>query len=537
MKQLLVIILILLTNLASQAATYLIADQTAKDAFNFSSVVAGDSVLFQRSNSFYGTITVSNSGTAGNPIFFGSYGTGDDPVITGFTDVTAWTNLGSNIWESTSAVSTLTTCNIVLVNGVNTPMGRTPNFGTYYTYQTFSGNTSITSSDLSGTPNWTGADIVIRKAGWLWQAGVVSSQSGSTVTYADKQANAYPGQQQNNCGFFFQADIRTLDTQNEWYYNPTTKKISVYSTSEPTDVKVSSVTALVSFFGKHYVVFDGIHFTGGNADGLFFNTANYGEIKNCTIDYMGLYGLRTNNAYSLIVDNNIFSHCNHIGIGLGGSGSVGDTITNNTVTYTTMFPGVHATSYSGSAIILTGTDVLCQNNAIDYSGYNGITNPAMVSTIKYNFINHCVQNLSDGGGIYSGGSRTNVLIEGNIVTNTLGNLSGYTTTYSAGGEGIYLDSNSSNVTIRNNTSSGNTTYGIYLSSGTNNNLIEYNTCYNNGRAQISINNLFQAYGATHDNIVRNNIFIAKTSTQTAARFQSANEDDIFLLPAKYVSNT
>ncbi|HAX65099.1 TPA: hypothetical protein DCX66_01340, partial [Candidatus Nomurabacteria bacterium] len=67
----------------------------------------GDSILFKKGDTFYGSITVSQSGTAGNPITFSSYGSGEKPIITGFTDVTSWTNLGNNIWESTNTVSTL----------------------------------------------------------------------------------------------------------------------------------------------------------------------------------------------------------------------------------------------------------------------------------------------------------------------------------------------------------------------------------------------------------------------------------------------
>src|SRR5674476_666125 len=93
---------------------------------------AGDQILFQKGDTFYGTITVKNSGSAGNPITFGAYGTGANPIIRGFTNVTAWTNLGGNIWESTEAVSVLTNCNMVIINGANTAMGRTPNTG-YYT--------------------------------------------------------------------------------------------------------------------------------------------------------------------------------------------------------------------------------------------------------------------------------------------------------------------------------------------------------------------------------------------------------------------
>ena len=97
----------------------------------FSSLNPGDNVLFNRGDVFYGKITISKSGTAASRFTIGAYGTGAQPIITGFTTVSAWTNLGDNIWESTTAISTLPTCNVVLINGVNTAMGRYPNTGVF----------------------------------------------------------------------------------------------------------------------------------------------------------------------------------------------------------------------------------------------------------------------------------------------------------------------------------------------------------------------------------------------------------------------
>src|SRR5664279_1229619 len=89
----------------------------------FSSLSPGDNVLLNRGDVFYGSISGNKSETSGSPITIGAYGTGANPVVTGFTTVSAWSNLGGNIWESTSSVSTLSTCNIVVINGVNTGMG------------------------------------------------------------------------------------------------------------------------------------------------------------------------------------------------------------------------------------------------------------------------------------------------------------------------------------------------------------------------------------------------------------------------------
>src|SRR5450432_3768689 len=68
----------------------------------FSSLKAGDYILFNRGDVFYGSIIPTKSGISGSTITLGVYGKGANPVISGFTNVNSWTNLGANIWESTS---------------------------------------------------------------------------------------------------------------------------------------------------------------------------------------------------------------------------------------------------------------------------------------------------------------------------------------------------------------------------------------------------------------------------------------------------
>ena len=216
---------------------------------NSTSFSPGDRILFKKGDTFYGSLTIRNSGSSGNPITFGAYGTGEKPIITGFTTVSSWTYLGSNIWESTNAVSTLSTLNMVVIDGVNTPMGRYPDSG-YLTYESYVSNTSITSSSVnSSTTNWTGAEVVIRKKQWIIDSYLITNHSGGTITYAD--GGAYNGV--NDYGFFIQNDIRTLDATNEWYYNSSTKKISVYNESQPTNVKVAAISniAVIDNYAFH----------------------------------------------------------------------------------------------------------------------------------------------------------------------------------------------------------------------------------------------------------------------------------------------
>jgi len=214
--------------------------KTLAKVSSYTGFVAGDQVLFNRGDVFYGMLTITASGTSGNPITYGAYGSGSNPVITGFTSITAWTNKGNNIWESSSAVSTLSTCNMVSVNGTNTAMGRTPNYPNYYTWNSHSGNSSI-STGLSGSTNWTGAELAIFTTSYIVARHPITSQSGGTINFTSggdlwQSAPGYFLQQ-----FHIQNDIRTLDTLNEWYYNPSTKKLDIYNSATPSGVQLATV--------------------------------------------------------------------------------------------------------------------------------------------------------------------------------------------------------------------------------------------------------------------------------------------------------
>jgi hypothetical protein len=125
----------------------------------FSKLVAGDSVLFRRGDTFTGSVVVSAAGKSGQPITIGAYGSGDNPVLTGLGSVTGWKDLGGGVYEA-AATSPATQLNLVTLDGVPQRVGRYPNAsepnGGYLTYESFAGATSITDTDLPGTPDWTG---------------------------------------------------------------------------------------------------------------------------------------------------------------------------------------------------------------------------------------------------------------------------------------------------------------------------------------------------------------------------------------------
>ena len=81
---------------------------------NARSFSAGDQVLFVRGGVWRERLAIPSSGTAANPITFGAYGSGADPVITGTDLVTDWTSYSTNIWRAPLA----TQARVVLFDGV-----------------------------------------------------------------------------------------------------------------------------------------------------------------------------------------------------------------------------------------------------------------------------------------------------------------------------------------------------------------------------------------------------------------------------------
>jgi len=491
----------------------------------FANMKPGDQILFNRGDTFYGSLVISKSGTSGSPITIGAYGAGEKPIITGFTTVTAWTNLGNNIWESANAVSPLSTCNMVVINGLNTPMGRYPKTS-FLTYQSHSGNTTITSSSLTGNPNWTGAEIVIKKERWALETGIITSQSGSTLTYTD--GSLYTPT--DGFGFFIQNDIKTLTSQNEWYYNSSTRKLLIYSTSSPTNVQVATIDYLISGNARSYLTVDNITLQGVNSSAISISSSNYITITNCQILYAGVDGIimPTISTY-FAARNNTIQYCNNHGITCGNGTNT--TIEHNTLSKVGIIEGVTQTYNLGSITIGNANNSLVQYNKIDSSGYHGIFFTGTNTILKNNFINNSLLIKDDGGGIYTSGAGVGREINGNVIINTIGKTAGTNATNDNASHGIYTDTYCDHVTIINNSIASSGGSGIFIS-GSHDYTINNNTVYNCGntgfsKSQIELN--FLGYSTVRNLAMNNNIFFAKETYQLCFFYYSqANSADIKL---------
>lgn len=481
----------------------------------FPSLLPGDSILFRRGEVFYGTIVVTKSGTSTQPIILGAYGTGSKPVISGFSTLTGWTSLGSGIYQA-SASACKSSLNMVTLNGVQKGIGRYPNTG-YLTFENHVGTTSITDNELTGTPNWTGAEVVIRKNRWVIDRNPITSHSGNTITYVS--ASTYPGV--NGYGYFIQKDPKTLDLLGEWYFDNSTKNLRMFfGSNNPATytVKASSLDTLLSIDEYNYININNLSFQGANVTPILVNTSDNIKITYCEILYSGDDGIKvTGGSDNLLIDNNIIRTVNNNGIEIAVWENVSSnaTITNNTIGNIGTIPGMTGNG-DGSSTAITSmcANSLIQYNKVDTVGYIGITANRNYSVIKNNSINYFCTIKEDGAGIYAYQPtyRTQLgqSIENNIISNGLGNHEGIPASVYWIAHGIYMDGCSQSILISNNTVSNCAGGGYFFGWYAKSIQVTNNTGYNNAY-QIWSQRSNPADLPNYN--IQNNIFVARELTQ------------------------
>ena len=505
----------------------------------FNNLLAGDSILFKRGEIFYGTIIINKSGNPGTTIKLGAYGTGAKPIITGFKAITAWTNMSGNIWESTTAASTLSTCYTININGSMYAKGRMPKTG-YWTIPLTNGSTTITDIDhLSTSVVSAGADVVVRELMYELNNHIISSVTGNTITF---DAGSIPA----GWGYFVQNDVKACTQQNDWCYNSSTKKISIYSTASPANVQVPTIEEAIYLNNNDYISFDNLDIQGYNRTGINTTSHTGINIQNCNFSFIGMNAVFAYpNSNSLIVTGSMFTDCGSRAI-CGGS-SAGSIMNNNTLLRIGHFAGMGSNgddSYIG--IISNGDNSQVKYNSITNVGYCGIRCDGDSTLIQGNYINTFCYNKDDGGGIYCFSvqfgnvphTQITRTLRDNIVLNAIGAPAG--SIHGNQAAGLFLDGQSPNINVFHNTVGNDSTvttgrFGIFVNGGhdinCDSNLV-YNFHYNYYLSWES--------GPMYNTTITNNIFVATNSNASigcdyrkfAGEFLFNSSD----IPANFVAN-
>jgi parallel beta-helix repeat protein len=443
----------------------------------------GDSILFERGSIFRGHLEITLSGTEENPIYIGAYGTGKNPVIKGGISVFHWKTLKKNIWTTDCKACEYEPLQLFINKKLQCP-GRYPDSG-YKTFIIADGSkNSITDSTLSFKDNyWERAEIVVRSSRWTLDRLFVLDFRKNIFTYLT--APSYP--LESGHGYFIQKHINTLTKNGEWYYDSASKKIHLYldesikPESQKIEISQRSIGLLVT--KSKFIKIEDLELHQFQESGVRLSNSDFISINRLVVKHSGKNGMEVSGCTTPVISQCLIeSSANN---GVEWSNNKEGKLIQNEIIKTGIFAGL-GTSGNGTYIGLSITgDPLATNNSflynrIDSTGYIAIDFRTGGNLIKNNFIQNFCLIKDDGAGIYTWGTnQQNNIIEGNIIQNGSGNGEGTPHPYYRYASGIYIDDNSSNITVKNNTVAYCAQAGIFIHNSGNVKILN-NTLFANG---------------------------------------------------------
>lgn len=489
-----------------------------------------------------------DGGTVGAPVQYRAF-PGEQPVISGGSRVTGWTQEGS-LWRATLpevAAATWWFSVLYVDNALKMP-ARDPNpagdpndpdndgfFNTQGVPPGIDNGFFFTPGDLSTFIN---NDDVLFMAMNAWDVTYLRPQTVNLtdhiVTFKDIDPNT-PGQdffpfelfggRQRYCVYH---NFAALDAPGEWwldrsnghlYYRPAPGE-----TMDGTVVIAPRVETLVRIKDPanatvDYLGFEGITFTHteyafapnaprANYNGLAKTEAQrnipaalegtkwkHGTLERCTFAHLANWGV-------LLRENctaNEIHHCHFHDLGAGGvevgrdySGTASNTLDNNWI-----HDGGKVFPFApGARIGNSGSNIVTNNEISDFF-YSGLMvgwnlgygpSAATANLVTSNRIHHVGQGvLSDLGGIYTLGVSPGTQLDNNVVHDVYAYDEGY------GGWGIYLDEGSSNILVSRNIVHSTGTGGFHINYGRNNtienNIFAWSRAEQLSRTQIEPENI------------------------------------------------
>lgn len=448
MKKLITLIILLFT-IQVQAATYYI--DTSADAggdgtttatssgdnshawnelSDITGLSAGDFVLLNKGDEWRELLTVPTSGSAGSPITFGAYGTGDDPIINGSDIVETWSVVGATTvysadcdWET---------------NQVFEDNAR-------LTYVTWDTNEATTAADMvtEGAGSWsldtTGDKVYVLATDELdpdthTNPGIEVSKRDKSIFISDKS--------------YITIDSISITKAGQWTDNGWGIFIRSYNNNG------GSHYITVRNCDVSYCYATGIHSAGDND----INTNI--TVQDCTVSYNGGSGILIGtNTQGSIIQRNTAHHNGFLADGWGAIRAVGTNIDNvkifENIVYGNALNGIHIDngpanvtiwhneSYDNlNGIEVEGTTASTDNVEIYYNlvyGNSGVG----ISILRETSGNKVYNNAVYGSGLVGiqvagktagvAGSVTNNIIKNNVCS---GNWKEFSAIYGGENDGI-----------------------------------------------------------------------------------------------------
>lgn len=480
----------------------------------------GDSILFRRGDVFDGEIRITKSGANQSVIYFGAYGNGKKPVLNGTTKILAWEKAGLNKWETTCKANIEELTNL-FINGARQPLGRWPNVTApnrgYLLVKWSSGRNKLISESIPDGSKWHGAELVVRNQRWVLDRVPILATSGDTLTIEPTSYNI-----STEFGFFVCNHPSTLDKNGEWCFNKGTKRLTLYSETNPSlfVIEASTIESLISIENQKFIVIENLVLRGASSIALTAMNARNITVRNTEVVHSGANGVHFKSCKNSVFEYNKVTDTNNQGFIF--QDCRGAVIRRNEIINNGLIAGMGANgANSYNAMVVEGSSNLIEYNKIDSVGYIPLRFEGDSVTMRYNLISNYCMVKDDGGGIYTWGFREGSpfverKIIGNIVRNAIGAGHGTNDSLRVSSEGIYIDDRSPNVEIVGNTVYKCGNIGIFIHNA-NHVLVRDNLVFDNG-TQLQMLSAGMPEFTIRGCVIKNNTFVSRTSAQKIAAF-------------------
>lgn len=464
----------------------------------------GDSILLKRGEVWGNeNFIMPNSGSAGSRIIISAYGSGNLPVVSGFTTLSSWTNESGSIYYA--SVSCAYDIRLFTVNGTirwqaRYPDATAPNGDGGWLTITGAGTNNtqggINTFTLATAPpiSPAGGETVLKFQQWLDGVDSCTGLSGNVTSFQ----NGATGNVYNptvGAGAFYQRKKEYLTQAGEWWYDVAQSRMYYFGNPSGSTIKVATKDIGIDLNGKSYITIENLYIEGFDKYCILNDAgATNITVQNCTVNYSGKGGIDFDQVSFATVQNNYVANCLNSGIYVKRSGGVSPNalITGNTVTqicryaglglYSDASPRCPITGVSGT----TGGNIVITYNTVSGAGYSGIQFEGNSVLVAFNYVDSCNLTTQDGANIYtyvSNGSSpaqySNRWVYKNILLNGIGSPQGTTNTSFFKARGIYCDEGSNHIVVDSNTVANMADFGLYNNSASTLNH-RYNIVYNNG---------------------------------------------------------
>ena len=490
----------------------------------------GDSVLLRRGDVFSGEIRITTSGTKQSGIYFGAYGNGKKPILNGTTKVSGWKTAGQHKWEAT-CLECKDQLNSLFLDGVMKPIGRWPNLyaanGGYLPVKWASGSTRLSSWAIPDASVWRGADVIVRSQRWVLDCSTILSTSADTLNIQPIPQNIINPE----FGFFICNSPMALDLPGEWCFDKATKKITIYSESDPnlSVIEVPTVGDLISIRKQRFITIENLVINGALNNGILADSVQNVTVRNIEAVHTGKNAVYVKDSRNVVFKDNSISDANNEGLNF--QNCRGSVIRHNQIKNIGLIAGMGRPSFDGSfsynGLEISGSSNRIEYNKIDSIGYVGIRFEGDSTTVQYNVISNYCMVKDDGGGIYTWNGdhyfHPNVVhpnvgrkVIGNILCNGIGAGFGTDDSLSNSANGIYIDGGSCDVEVLCNTVYHCGAIGIFLNNASG--IKALNNLVYNCKIQLQVRAEGMPLMTNRGHIIKNNTFVSCLPSQRIANF-------------------